>query len=97
MGITAEQAMILSKNYSNKVGSRIQSTSYDYNTGELTFDTVDGQWIVPVNSGMTVEYKNTLDNISYANDTLKVNGEEVLTKADEVSNDDNIDFGGWFD
>ena len=83
------------KSYSNKVGSRIQSTSYDYNTGELTFDTVDGQWIVPVNSGMTVEYKNTLDNISYADDKLKVNGEEVLTKQDEATGD--LNFDGFFD
>ena len=86
----------LAKNYANKVGSTIQGTSYDYNTGELTFDTVDGQWIVPVNSGMTPTYKNTLDNVVYntTDDKLEVNGEEVLTKKDEATG--NLDFSDMF-
>ena len=89
--------LALAKAYSNKVGSTITGTSYDYNTGELTFDTVDGQWVVSVNSGMTTDYKNTLDNITYVDGELKVNGEEVLTKADAVQDDDNINFDRWFD
>ena len=86
------------KNYSNIVGSTIQGTSYDYDTSELTFDTIDGNsWTVQVNNGMNTAYKQTLDNVSYdtTNDTLKVNGEEVLTKADEATGD--LDFGGFFD
>ena len=91
--------LAVAKAYSNKVGSTIQGTSYDYNTGELTFNTTDGDWIVPVNSGMTPTYKNTLDNILYDNtdETLKINGVEVLTKDNAVSDDDDIDFGGFFD
>lgn len=97
MALTADQAFILSKNYSNKVGSTIQGTSYDYNTGELTFNTTDGDWVVPVNSGMTPTYKNTLDNIKYDEDTsaLLVGDKEVLTK-DDIE-DSDIDFGGMFD
>lgn len=92
-------ALALSKSYASKVGSTIQGTSYDYNTGELTFNTVDGDWVVRVNSGMTAGYKQTLDNVKYnaTDDKLEVNGVEVLTKDDAVSDDDNIDFGGWFD
>ena len=89
-------AFILSKNYTNKVGSTIQGTSYDYNTGELTFNTTDGDWVVPVNSGMTPTYKNTLDNIRYDNtdEALKINGAEVLTKDDEATG--NLDFSDMF-
>ena len=88
--------LALAKSYSNKVGSTIQGTSYDYDTGELTFNTVDGDWIVPVNNGMNATYKNTLDNVIYnaAENKLEVNGTEVLTK-DDVE-DEDIDFGGMF-
>ena len=87
----------LAKAYSNKVGSTIQGTSYDYNTGKLTFNTDSGDWSVPVNNGMTADYKQTLDNVSYnsAENKLEVNGVEVLTK-DDIEEDD-IDFGGMFD
>ena len=88
--------LAVAKAYSNKVGSTIQGTSYDYNTGELTFNTTDGDWVVPVNSGMTPTYKNTLDNIRYDNDTekLEINGAEVLTKDDEATG--NLDFSDMF-
>ena len=88
--------LAVAKAYSNKVGSTIQGTSYDYNTGELTFNTTDGDWVVPVNSGMTPTYKNTLDNIRYDNDTekLEINGAEVLTKENMASGD--LDFDGFF-
>ena len=85
------------KNYSNVVGSTIQGTSYDYDTSKLTFNTVDGNsWEVQVNNGMNSQYKQTLDNVSYdtTDDILKVNGEEVLTKADEATGD--LDFSGIF-
>ena len=88
--------LTLAKAYSNKVGSTIQGTSYDYDTGKLTFNTTDGDWSVPVNNGMNATYKQTLDNVVYntAEDKLEVNGVEVLTK-DDVE-DENIDFGGMF-
>lgn len=88
------------KNYSNIVGSTIQGTSYDYDTSELTFDTIDGNsWTVQVNNGMNAAYKQTLDNVSYdrTDDTLKVNGVEVLTKDDAVSDDDDLNFDNMFD
>ena len=88
--------LALAKAYSNKVGSTIQGTSYDYDTGKLTFNTTDGDWSVPVNNGMNATYKRTLDNVVYnaTEDKLKVNGIEVLTK-DDVE-DEDIDFGGMF-
>lgn len=88
--------LALAKAYSNKVGSTIQGTSYDYDTGKLTFNTTDGDWTVPVNNGMNATYKQTLDNVVYnaTDDKLKVNGIEVLTK-DDVE-DEDIDFGGMF-
>lgn len=88
--------LALAKSYSNKVGSTIQGTSYDYDTGKLTFNTTDGDWTVPVNNGMNATYKNTLDNVIYnaAENKLEVNGIEVLTK-DDVE-DEDIDFGGMF-
>lgn len=90
------EAYVLSKNYSNKVGSTIQGTSYDYDTSKLTFNTDNGDWTVPVNNGMNSEYKRTLDNISYDTSTnsLTVNDKEVLTKEDAAT--DDIDFSGMF-
>ena len=86
----------LAKNYSNKVGSTIIGTDYNYDTGKLTFNTVNGDWTVPVNNGMNSEYKRTLDNISYDTSTnsLTVNDKEVLTKEDAAT--DDIDFSGMF-
>ena len=88
--------LALAKSYSNKVGSTIQGTNYDYDTSTLTFNTVDGDWAVRVNNGMNAAYKQTLDNVVYnaTDDKLEVNGIEVLTK-DDVE-DEDIDFGGMF-
>ena len=88
--------LAVAKAYTNKVGSTINGISYDYNTGELTFNTVDGDWTVPVNNGMNATYKQTLDNVAYDNttSTLQVNGVEVLTK-ENVENE-NIDFSNMF-
>ena len=90
-------ALALAKKYAGRIGSTITGTSYDYDTSKLTFNTADGDWTVRVDNGMNSQYKQTLDNVTYdaTDDTLKVNGEEVLTKKDEASGD--IDFGGWFD
>ena len=90
-----KQTLAAAKKYTQKVGSRITSTSYDYDTSKLTFETEDGNWSVSVNNGMSASYKNTLDNISYTDDTLKVNDKEVLTKADEATGD--LDFSDMFD
>lgn len=91
------EAYVLSKNYSNKVGSTIQGTSYDYDTSKLTFNTDNGDWTVTVNNGMNAGYKQTLDNIKYdtTDETLKINGAEVLTKSDEATGD--LDFSDFFD
>lgn len=89
--------LALAKNFSRMVGSTIQGTSYDYDTGKLTFVTDNGQWDVQVNNGMNAGYKQTLDNIKYdtTDETLKINGVEVLTKED--TEDEDIDFDGFFD
>lgn len=86
----------LAKSYSNKVGSTIQGTSYDYDEGKLTFNTVDGDWVVTVNNGMNSTYKQTLDNIKYdsTDDKLKINGAIVVTQNDIAT--ENIDFSNMF-
>lgn len=89
-------AYALAKNYANKVGSTIQGTSYDYNTGEITFNTANGDWRVPVNNGMNATYKATLDNMRYdsTDNTIKVNGVAVITQDDLAIGD--IDFSNMF-
>ena len=86
----------LAKSYSNKVGSTIQGTSYDYDTGKLTFNTADGDWVVPVNNGMNATYKRTLDNVEYdtTDNKLKINGVVVITQDDIAT--ENIDFSNIF-
>ena len=86
----------LAKSYSNKVGSTIQGTSYDYDTGKLTFNTANGDWVVPVNNGMNSTYKRTLDNVEYdaTDDKLKINGTIVITQDDIAT--ENIDFSNMF-
>ena len=86
----------LAKNYANKVGSTIQGTSYDYNTGEITFNTADGDWRVPVNNGMNATYKETLDNMEYdsTDNKIKVNGVAIVTQDDLAT--ENIDFSNMF-
>ena len=88
--------LALAKKYSNKVGSTIQGTSYDYDTGKLTFNTVDGDWAVTVNNGMNATYKQTLDNVKYdaTDDKLKINGAVVITQDDIAT--ENIDFSNMF-
>jgi hypothetical protein len=88
--------LALAKKYTNKVGSTINGTSYDYNTGELTFNTVDGDWTVPVNNGMTTTYKQTLDNVEFdtTDSKLKINGSIVVTQDDLAT--ENIDFSNMF-
>ena len=86
----------LAKSYSNKVGSTIQGTSYDYDTGKLTFNTANGDWVVPVNNGMNATYKRTLDNVEYdaTDNKLKINGAIAITQDDIAT--ENIDFSNMF-
>ena len=88
--------LAVAKAYTNKVGSTINGTNYNYDTGELTFSTVDGDWTVPVNNGMNATYKQTLDNVEYdtTDNSLKINGATVLTKEDEAT--DDLDFDNMF-
>lgn len=88
--------LALSKNYTKKVGSTIQGTSYDYDTGKLTFNTTNGDWDVTVNNGMNSTYKRTLDNVEYdaTDDKLKINGAIVITQDDIAT--ENIDFSNMF-
>lgn len=88
--------LALAKKYTNKVGSTIQGTSYDYDTGKLTFNTADGDWSVTVNNGMNATYKQTLDNVTFdaTDNALKVNGQIVVTQ-DDVATED-IDFSNMF-
>ncbi len=89
-------AYALAKKYASKIGSTINGTSYDYDTGKITFNTADGDWSVSVNNGMNSAYKQTLDNVAYdsSTSTLQVNGVEVLTK--ENIETENIDFSNMF-
>ena len=86
----------LAKSYSNKVGSTIQGTSYDYDTGKLTFNTANGDWEVQVNNGMNSTYKQTLDNVEYdaTDNKLKINGAIAITQDDIAT--ENIDFSNMF-
>lgn len=88
--------LALAKKYTNKVGSTIQGTSYDYDTGKLTFNTTDGDWSVSVNNGMNATYKQTLDNVEFdaTDNALKVKGQIVVTQ-DDVATED-IDFSNMF-
>lgn len=88
--------LALAKKYSNKVGSTIQGTSYDYDTGKLTFNTADGDWKVQVNNGMNATYKKTLDNVKYdsTDSKLKINGVIAITQDDIAT--ENIDFSNMF-
>ena len=88
--------LALAKKYTNKVGSTIQGTSYDYDTGKLTFNTTNGDWSVLINNGMNAAYKQTLDHVKYdtTDDKLKINGAVVITQDDIAT--ENIDFSEMF-
>lgn len=86
--------LALAKKYTEKVGSTISGTSYDYDTGKLTFQTDSGEWDVTVNNGMNATYKQTLDNVTYSDGALEVNGTKVITEDDIATG--NIDFSGMF-
>ena len=90
----------ISKSHTNSVSSGIASSSYDPNTSTMTVQLRDGNsYQIEFDDGVSVQDRLVLDNIKYDEDTsaLLVDDKEVLTKDDAISNDDNIDFSGWFD
>ena len=93
-------ALKKAKDYAEALSSGIQSSSYDPNTQKMTVNLTNGSsYEIEFEDGISVQDRVVLDNIKYDEDTnaLLVDDKEVLTKDDAISNDDNIDFGGWFD
>lgn len=87
----------LSKKYSNKLSSGISNSTYDPATSTMTVNLNDGSsYGIVFDDGVSTKDRETLDNISYDEDTnaLQVNGVEVLTK-ENVENE-NIDFSNMF-
>lgn len=90
----------LSKKYSNKLSSGISNSSYDPTTSTMTVNLNDGSsYGIVFDDGVSVQDRETLDNLKFDENTstLLVGDKEVLTKDDAVSDDDNLDFDGWFD
>lgn len=91
-------SLCLSKKYANKLSSGIAGSSYDPATSTMTVNLNDGSsYGIVFDDGITTQDREFLDNITYdsANNKLKVNGEEVLTKQDEATGD--LNFDGFFD
>lgn len=92
--------LALAKKHAEKLSCGIANSTYDPATSTMTVELNDGNsYDVVFDDGVTVQDRQTLDNIKYDNTTssLLVGDKEVLTKDDAVSDDDNIDFDGWFD
>lgn len=90
----------LSKKYSNKLSSGIANSSYDPATSTMTVNLNDGSsYGIVFDDGVTPQDREFLDNVDYdsTDNKLEINGEEVLTKNDIVSDDDSLNFDGWFD
>ena len=90
----------LAKKYAQKLSCGVAGSTYDPVTSTMTVELNDGStYGVVFDDGVSVQDRQTLDNIKYDNNTssLLVGDKEVLTKEDAVSDDDNIDFDGWFD
>jgi hypothetical protein len=92
-------AYALARKYAQKLSCGVAGSTYDPATSTMTVELNDGStYGVVFDDGVTVQDRQTLDNIKYDNATsaLLVGDKEVLTKEDAVSDDDNIDFGGMF-
>lgn len=92
-------AYALARKYAQKLSCGVASSTYDPATSTMTVELNDGNsYDIVFDDGVTVQDRQTLDNIKYDNATsaLLVGDKEVLTKEDAVSDDDNIDFGGMF-
>ena len=90
-------AYALARKYAQKLSCGIQSSSYDPATSTMTVNLNDGSsYGIVFDDGVSTKDRETLDNISYDEDTsaLQVNGVEVLTK-ENVENE-NIDFSNMF-
>ena len=93
-------AYALARKYAQKLSCGIQSSSYDPTTSTMQVLMNDGSsYDVVFDDGVSVQDRLVLDNIKYDEDTatLLVDGKDVLTKDDAVSDDDNLNFDGWFD
>ena len=93
-------AYALARKYAQKLSCGIQGSTYDPASSTMTVTLNDGSsYGVVFDDGVSVVDRITLDNLRYdtTEGTLKVNDIEVLTKDDAVSDDDDIDFGGFFD
>ena len=89
--------LAVAKKYAESLSSGIQGSSYDPSTSTMTVSLNDGNsYQVEFDDGVSTKDRETLDNISYDEDTnaLQVNGVEVLTK-ENVENE-NIDFSNMF-
>lgn len=89
----------LSKKYAEKLSCGVANSTYDPATSTMTVNLNDGSsYDVVFDDGVTPQDREFLDNVNYdvTDNKLEINGVEVLTKDDAVSDDDNIDFGGMF-
>ena len=92
--------LAVAKKYAESLSSGIQGSTYDPSTSTMTVSLNDGNsYQVEFDDGVTTQDRETLDNIAYDTNssTLQVNGVEVLTKDDAVSDDDNLNFDNMFD
>lgn len=90
----------LSKKYANKLSCGISNSTYDPGTSTMTVNLNDGSsYGIVFDDGVTPQDREFLDNVDYdsTDNKLEINGVEVLTKEDAVSDDDNLNFDGWFD
>ena len=90
----------MARKYAEKLSCGIANSTYDPATSTMTVNLNDGSsYDVTFDDGITTQDRIVLDNIKFDEDTsaLLVNDKEVLTKDDAVSDDDDIDFGGFFD
>lgn len=90
--------LALAKKHAEKLSCGIANSTYDPATSTMTVNLNDGSsYGIVFDDGVSVQDRQTLDNIKYDNNTssLLVGDKEVLTKEDEATGD--LDFGGFFD
>lgn len=90
----------LSKKYANKLSCGIANSTYDPMTSTMTVNLNDGgSYDIVFDDGVTPQDREFLDNVNYdaTDNKLEINGVEVLTKDDAVSDDDDLNFDNMFD
>lgn len=90
----------LARKHADSLSSGIANSSYDPATSTMTVDLNDGSsYRITFDDGVSVSDREFLDSIDYDSRTnkLEVNGVEILTKDDAVTDGDDINFGGMFD